>query len=93
MLGPPLNSSNVESGAPVPLGPGAEVTALNSSNATVGTLNWSIQSWTEGGGWTVPFNANTAYVLDSDLQNVSFSGDFWFFSFSSPGEGGGGVPL
>jgi hypothetical protein len=80
LLGPPTNVSNVLSGRPIELGPSAIVSVLDPSGNTVGVWNWTVSSWTVGGGWSIPARANISLVVDSGLQSVQLAGDtFWVF--------------
>lgn len=89
----PRNGTNVLNGTPVELGPSAGVTALASDRTGVGTWNWSLSAWTQGGSWVVPTGGNVTLVLDTGLQNANLTGD-WFWTFiTSPISGAGGISL
>lgn len=87
VLGPPCNDASALNCTPVPLGPSALVSMLNSTGGPVGVWNWTDSRWTEGAGWTIPVNANMTLVLDTGLQNVRLTGDFFYTMMVSPNDG------
>ena len=79
---------------PLPLGAGAQITALAAPAAVAGVWNMSDGQWVTGGDWRVPAGPNVVVVLDTGLLSNSTLEDAYFaIVLTSPYEGSIGFPL
>ncbi len=79
---------------PLPLGVGAQITALASTSSVVGVWNVSDGHWVSGGEWPVPTGSSLAIALDTGLVSTHTLGDaeLWVV-LTSPYAGSVGFPL
>jgi hypothetical protein len=87
-------SSQDQNGPPVPVGPSAGVSVLDTATTVAGHFNWSAGAWTNGSTWSVPTGIGVELVFDSGLLSASSlnNTNFWVV-LSSPGSGAAGAIL
>lgn len=78
-----------------PLGPGASVTALNSSQSVGGIWNLSEGKWMGTPSGVLPTSTTAVFTLDTGLiSNATLTGGVWFWvEFSSYHQGVVGFQL
>ena len=79
---------------PLPLGPGARVTAIAPSGLVAGVWNVSANEWTSGSGGPVPSGVSPTFVLDTALvSNVTLADAEFDIVLTNPYQGAVGFPL
>jgi hypothetical protein len=87
LLAPPTMNTSPMSGAPIPLGPTADVYTLNAGGILVGLWNWASSNWIQGGDWVIPVATNVTLILDTGLQNAQLTGDYFWTLMAPPNHG------
>ena len=78
----------------VPLGPGANVSVLNSTMSVLGVWNFSSGHWSSPPSGDLPYNIPVSIVLDTGLDsNATFAGSYFYVEHSVPSQGSVGFPI
>jgi len=82
------------SAPPIPLGPTADVSVLDSTGGIAGVWNVSDSLWVSGSGWAVPTDQDVPVVLDTGLtSNATLTNAEFSIILTDPFQGGLGFGL